>query len=185
MFRPNGVPKTALVVVAGMVVAVVLMSATAARSDELVTIEKAMYGPYGKPVFLVANSEADWNQLMSDLAADGGLTVVPGPEAPKVDWVRDCVVLLTAGSTGYDVALQLVPEGNGNVTLEAVYVQLPGQDGGESLPYYLGRTEKHPWLKTQLQQDAAVSSALPVSGRDTSSPTVGLSWGAIKASYLR
>jgi hypothetical protein len=189
MFRPNGVSKkaacTALVVIAGVMVATLVMSASTARSDELVMIEKAMYGPYGRPTFLVANSEAAWNQMMSDLAADGGLVVVPGPEAPQVDWNLYCVVLIAAGATGYDVGLQLIPIGNGNVALEPVYVQIPGQDGGESLPYYLGRTEKHSWLKTQLQLDGAVASTLPLSGHDTSSPTIVSSWGAIKASHLR
>jgi hypothetical protein len=179
MVRTNGVKAacTALIMVAGM-----LMSASAASSDELVTIEKAMYGPYGKQTLVVANSEADWNQMMNALEGDGNLTVVPAPAAPQVDWSRYSVVLLAAGPTGYDVTLKLTSHSNGTVTLDPEYIPL-GADGGESLPYHLVMMEKHPWLKTQLWEDAGVATALPMSGSDTSSSTVMSSWGAVKASY--
>jgi hypothetical protein len=181
MVRPNEVKAAymmGLAVVAGM-----LMMTSAASSDELVTMEKASYGPYGKQTFMVANSAGEWKQMMRKLEADGGLAVVPAPEPPAIDWSRYCVVLLAAGSTGYDVSLQLNPHGQGNVKLDPVYVPLAGQDGGESLPYYLGMMEKHAWLPTQLWEDADVASALPLTGSDTSLATVLTSWGSIKASY--
>lgn len=179
MVRTNGVKAayTALVMVAGM-----LMSASAATSDELVTIEKAMYGPYGKQTLMVANSETDWNQMMSAMAGDGNLMVTPAPEAPQVDWSHYSVVLLAAGPTGYDVTLKLTSHSDGTKTLDPEYVPL-GADGGESLPYHLVMLEKHAWLKTQLVEDSGVGAALPMSGSDTPSSTVSASWGAVKASY--
>jgi len=181
MVRTNGVKAAgmALEMVAGM-----LMTAGAALSDELVMMEKAMYGPYGKQTFLVANGPGEWKQMMDKLEAVGGLAVVPAPGAPQIDWSRYCVVLIAAGPTGYDVSLKLTPHGNGNYKLEPEYVHLDGQDGGESLPYYLGMMEKHEWLKTQLWEDADVATALPLAGSDpVPMGAVALSWGAIKASY--
>jgi len=180
MVRTNEVKVACTALV--MMVAGMLMSATAAVSDELVTIEKAMYGPYGKQTLLVANSESDWNQMMSSMEGDGNLTVSPGPAAPQVDWSHYCVVLLAAGPTGYDVTLKLTSHSDGTVTLDPEYVPL-GADGGESLPYHLVMMEKHSWLKTQLVEDSGVAAALPVSGSDAPSSTVLLSWGAVKASY--
>lgn len=180
MVRTNGVKAACTALV--MMVAGMLMSASAATSDELVTIEKAMYGPYGKQTLVVANSEADWNQMMSTLEGNGSLTVSPAPAAPQVDWSRYSVVLLAAGPTGYDVTLKLTQHSNGTMTLDPEYTPL-ANDGGESLPYHLVMMEKHAWLKSQLVEDSGVAAALPMSGSDPSSSTVVLSWGAVKASY--
>ena len=151
--------------------------------DELVTIEKALYGPYGRQTFLVANGPGEWKKMMRQLEASGGLAVVPAPDAPQIDWSRFCVVLIASGQTGYDVSLQLHPHGLGNVKLDPEYVSLGGQDGGEFLPYQLAKLEKHPWLPTQLWEGADVDSALPLSGSDTPLAAVAQSWGAVKSTY--
>jgi hypothetical protein len=184
MVRANGFKMaacTALVMAAGM-----LMSASAAVSDELVTIEKALYGPFGRQTFLIANGPGEWKKMMRQLEASGGLAVVPAPDAPEIDWSRYCVVLIAAGQTGYDVSLQLHPQGIGNVKLFSEYVPLGAQDGGEFLPYHLAMMTKHAWLPTQLWEDADVATALPLSGSEFSlAPLAALvqSWGAVKASY--
>ena len=180
MSPKNGIKAacTGLVMAAGMA-----MLAGAVWSDGLVPLENPADGPYGKPTFMVANSANEWNEQMRKLEANGSLAIVPGPEAPQdVDWSRECVVLIAAGRSGYDVSLTLTARGTGRVELAASYTPLV-QDGGESLPYYLGKMEKHAWLPTQLWEGADVVTALPLSGVDSAVPAGLPSWGAVKALY--
>ena len=113
MARTAQVNGTALVGM--MTVAMAMMvAASCAGADEMVTLEKASYGPYGAQALVVANSPGAWRQQMKALEVAGALAVLPAPEPPTdVDWGHEVVVLVAAGTTGYEVALSSSHLGNG------------------------------------------------------------------------
>src|SRR5262245_44659474 len=78
------------------------MTASVACADGIGPLEKSDYGPYSKPVTLCVNSRGEWYEAMRNLAADGALGIVPGPDAPEgVDWSKECVIVVASGDNGY------------------------------------------------------------------------------------
>jgi len=159
--------------------------ATAAMSEQLVTIEKALTGPYIGRAFVVANSAADWTAAMSALGSAHALETNLGPPAPaNVDWNTEAVILIAAGSGGgYDVTLELTPAGGNQVSLGALWTPL-GNEGAWAYPYDLVHTVKRGWLTTQVVIGDAAAAALPISGlEDVPAAAVLSSWGGVKALY--
>lgn len=165
-----------------MAVAMMMVAATGAGAEDMVTLEKATWGPYGGQTLVVANSEGSWRQKMAALEAAGALAVTPAPEPPaNVDWNAEVVVLVAAGDTGYDVSLKSSRTSNGRTKVDAEYAMLPN-DGGGSLAYHLVKLPKTAYLQDQLAMGAQVPALLPMTG-DAPAPVASGSWGALKASY--
>lgn len=181
MARTAQVNGTALVGMMTVAMAMVV-AASGAAADDCVTLEKAAYGPYGAQALVVANSPGAWRQQMKALEDAGALAVLPAPEPPAdVDWNNEVVVLVAAGSTGYDVSLTASKMGNGRTKVDAAYAPL-GNDGGESLPYHLVKLPKTAYLQDRVATGMTVSSQLPMVG-DAPTPVGGTTWGALKANY--
>jgi len=157
---------------------------TNAASESLLTIEKALIGPYTQAAFVIANSASDWDAAMDSLDHAGALQVTPPPPAPAgIDWGREVVILAASGFSGNDVTLELTPVGNASVALGALWTPL-GNDASWAMPYHLVRTIKRGWLHSQVVVGANVGTALPISGADdVPDPALSVSWGSVKALY--
>ena len=196
---PRG-PVMGLVLMAFGVMTAMAPGASAAA--DLVTLEKATFGPFGGKAFVVCNSEGSWHRAMRHLENAGALSILPAPDPPTdVDWAREVVLVLAAGSTGYDGELILSPAGRGTVKLEPKWISLRpppvdcDHDGDidefdtcqpvyvEFLPYHLCKLPKHLWLQDLTVQDAEVDAILPLIGSEDSPPILVTTWGEVKTLY--
>jgi hypothetical protein len=172
-----------------MVVSVVTLASSARASGQsavpqLVPVENGCNGPYVGQALVIANSVNDWNASMATLEAAGALQVTPAPPAPaNVDWSHEVVILVAAGMSGYDVALQLSSAGAGRSALNAVWTPL-GNDASWKMPYVMVKTAKRGWLASATQLASQAVASLPVSGtEDLSLASAPVTWGGLKALY--
>jgi len=105
------------------------------------TVDRNVVGPWTEACADLFTSAAEWDAAMSDLAAAGGLSVLPGPEAPAVDWKRESVVLVTLGEQGSGasgVEIKAMHR-QGNHAVLDVEVTPPGPYAYMTAPYHIIR----------------------------------------------
>jgi hypothetical protein len=164
-------------------------------------LEQGLNGMWKAPVLVYAANEAQWTEVMNQMAGNGELDYRP-PVPEGVDWSRQSVVLISLGSYPdyrYNGVQINEVRLSGRKLLVDVSVE-PGQPNMaiSTAPYHLVVVDccgqRAPGLKDRdslpVRVSVRTSTAAAGSGapedtgdNDNGSTLVELSWGAVKGEY--
>jgi len=173
------------------------------KKVSFVTLGKGIFAEYANPSFVAARSACEWIQAMDEIAANGGLSVLPPPGPPQVDWTRRSVVLIALGHMdGFSVEVRDIRR----VGLK-LYVDMHvtyGEPTGhvDVSPFHLIAVDaksfdvvvaRYDWAPPGVPESARILNCSPGSnlkgllqdGGDAGGDEVKgqASWGAVKARY--